>query len=118
MGALDLSERCPAVMPLVWMLDVERDTWRFRVRMVSRSIRQSGADAGIVQVGRYLSDLEGKRDWHPLYLAMVRVCESCQPDYRSGTPNNPPPPGITRTDERRVGKDGVSPCSSRWWPYH
>src|SRR3546814_14090686 len=23
-----------------------------------------------------------------------------------------------RTEERRVGKEGVSTCSSRWWPYH
>src|SRR3546814_17322471 len=34
----------------------------------------------------------------PLYLAMVRVCESCQPDYRSGTPNITPQPGITRLE--------------------
>jgi hypothetical protein len=94
MVALDLSERCPAVMPHVWMLDVERDPWRFRFRMISRSIRQSGADAGIVQVGRYLSDLEGKRDWHPLYLAMVRVCENGGPDYRRGIPNITPQPGV------------------------
>src|SRR3546814_16668983 len=23
-----------------------------------------------------------------------------------------------RSEERRVGKDGVSTCSSRWWPTH
>src|SRR3546814_12626871 len=23
-----------------------------------------------------------------------------------------------RSEERRVGKECVSPCSSRWWPYH
>src|SRR3546814_14370402 len=22
-----------------------------------------------------------------------------------------------RSEERRLGKEGVSPCSSRWWPY-
>src|SRR3546814_12222713 len=29
-------------------------------------------------------------------------------------------PGIAaaRSDERRVGTEGVSPCSSRWSPYH
>lgn len=94
MVALELAERCPALMAHVWMLDVERDPWRFRFRMVSRSIRQSGADAGIVQVGRYLSDLDGKRDWHPLYLAMVRVCETGAPDYRRGIPNITPQPGV------------------------
>src|SRR3546814_16395610 len=23
-----------------------------------------------------------------------------------------------RSEERRVGKGGVGPCRSRWWPYH
>src|SRR3546814_17499210 len=26
--------------------------------------------------------------------------------------------GDFRSEERRVGKDGVSTCRSRWWPYH
>src|SRR3546814_19668306 len=26
--------------------------------------------------------------------------------------------GTTRSDERRVGKECVSPCRSRWSPYH
>src|SRR3546814_10043282 len=26
--------------------------------------------------------------------------------------------GIYRSEERRVGKECVSTCSSRWWPYH
>src|SRR3546814_12517283 len=24
----------------------------------------------------------------------------------------------SRSEERRVGKEGVSTCRSRWWPYH
>src|SRR3546814_11617144 len=24
----------------------------------------------------------------------------------------------SRSEERRVGKEGVSPCRSRWWPEH
>src|SRR3546814_9480468 len=28
------------------------------------------------------------------------------------------PPGHTRSEERRVGKECVSPCRSRWSPYH
>src|SRR3546814_12026104 len=27
-------------------------------------------------------------------------------------------PGQTRSEERRVGKEGVSTCRSRWSPYH
>src|SRR3546814_12719737 len=26
--------------------------------------------------------------------------------------------GIPRSEERRVGKECVSTCRSRWWPYH
>src|SRR3546814_12663699 len=25
---------------------------------------------------------------------------------------------LWRSEERRVGKEGVSTCRSRWWPYH
>src|SRR3546814_12896570 len=25
---------------------------------------------------------------------------------------------VTRSEERRVGKECVSTCRSRWWPYH
>src|SRR3546814_12998135 len=27
-------------------------------------------------------------------------------------------PGTSRSEERRVGKEWVSPCKSRWWPEH
>src|SRR3546814_18966365 len=32
--------------------------------------------------------------------------------------NNPPPDGSSRSEERRVGKECVRQCSSRWSPYH
>src|SRR3546814_11191760 len=25
---------------------------------------------------------------------------------------------VARSEERRVGKEGVSTCRARWWPYH
>src|SRR3546814_4804825 len=28
------------------------------------------------------------------------------------------PPLLDRSEERRVGKECVSTCRSRWWPYH
>src|SRR3546814_11756832 len=28
------------------------------------------------------------------------------------------PGWLSRSEERRVGKEGVSTCRSRWWPYH
>src|SRR3546814_13248114 len=37
------------------------------------------------------------------------VCAICKP---------PPRAGKTRSEERRVGKECVSTCRSRWSPYH
>ena len=95
MVALELAERCPAAMPHIWMLDVERDPWRFRFRMISRSIRLA---VGTVPAGGYLSDLEGKQNWRPLYQAMVGLCEERQPDYRRGTPNIAALPELTEIE--------------------
>src|SRR3546814_5448713 len=40
----------------------------------------------------------------------------------AGWPARPPPPGAAgaarRSEERRVGKECVSTCRSRWSPYH
>src|SRR3546814_20816072 len=33
---------------------------------------------------------------------------------RRGSPRG----GLHRSEERRVGKECVSTCRSRWWPYH
>src|SRR3546814_15587597 len=41
--------------------------------------------------------------------------------YRQGAINlilNNEPHSVARTAERRVGKECVSTCRSRWWPYH
>src|SRR3546814_12435546 len=35
-----------------------------------------------------------------------------------GTPSQPPPAFAGRSEERRVGKECVSTCRSRWSPYH
>src|SRR3546814_13453305 len=35
-----------------------------------------------------------------------------------GPHHAPPGRAELRSEERRVGKEGVSTCRSRWWPYH
>src|SRR3546814_13258294 len=35
-----------------------------------------------------------------------------------GTLGAPPDRGDTRSEKRRVGKECVSTCRSRWWPVH
>src|SRR3546814_9780365 len=41
-------------------------------------------------------------------------------DHRSVPPPRPPiaDPRVERSEERRVGKECVSTCRSRWSPYH
>src|SRR3546814_6409171 len=37
---------------------------------------------------------------------------------KTSSPVRPPPPCHPRSEERRVGKECVSTCRSRWSPYH
>src|SRR3546814_619857 len=39
-------------------------------------------------------------------------------NFHYGTPTNVNAPGRIRSEERRVGKECVSTCRSRWSPYH
>src|SRR3546814_19172962 len=42
-----------------------------------------------------------------------------RPEMKAGTPNRPIPGGSWhRSAARRVGKEGVSTCRSRWYPSH
>src|SRR3546814_18125003 len=42
------------------------------------------------------------------------VCDAGPPHFRSAGISLHDP----RSEERRVGKEGVSKCRTRWWPYH
>src|SRR3546814_13458167 len=50
-------------------------------------------------------------------------CESCNIGYDRDFAHNVelsfrPAPGVRRSEERRVGKECVSTCTSRWSSYH
>src|SRR3546814_19098983 len=47
----------------------------------------------------------------------IEGCRARQPAHRRG-PRDPPRRGAGRTEERRVGKAGVSTCRSRGTPVH
>src|SRR3546814_20053478 len=71
-------------------------------------------------------------------LAVFSILAACTPGGRDARPGQAGPPKPvekptgpdeaarqtvavlvpTRSDERRVGKEGVSTCRSRWAPYH
>src|SRR3546814_5108220 len=44
--------------------------------------------------------------------------QSSSSSKRSGTPRGEQPRWRLRSEERRVGKECVSTCRSRWSPYH
>src|SRR3546814_19461745 len=72
-------------------------TWDFRITTLDRMGRTS----------------------EPVVVSIV-VAETLQPGYYSdGTPIDnlkPAEAGATRSEERPVGKEGVSTCRSRCWP--
>src|SRR3546814_11812814 len=68
---------------------------------------EEDADEAVEQVGRRQRDLEPAPDIGPQsHNAGIR-------NAGIGMPRN-----STRSEERRVGKECVSTCRSRWSPYH
>src|SRR3546814_5271225 len=78
--------------------DWSSDVCSFRSRRTSAAVdvrRQRAAEAVVVGAGLLLAD---------------------RPPARVG--RVPGEPGEQRSEERRVGKECVSTCRSRWSPYH
>src|SRR3546814_3049031 len=48
----------------------------------------------------------------------VQPPANSEPDVISQSGDSTPEPGFQRSEERRVGKECVSTCRSRWSPYH
>src|SRR3546814_5486494 len=46
------------------------------------------------------------------------VLQWVDPHWSGVTQNDPSSPSVHRSEERRVGKECVSTCRSRWSPYH
>src|SRR3546814_12698789 len=68
-------------------------------KQVREMVEQAGGDFVLVHVATPLEECE-RRDRKGLY-AKARAGEIGE-----------------RSEERRVGKECVSTCRSRWWPYH
>src|SRR3546814_11939851 len=62
------------------------------------SADETALEDAAMQVGQALSQIQG----------VVEVVDGLRVAGSS----------VARSDERRVGKECVSPCRSRWWPYH
>src|SRR3546814_4995559 len=71
------------------------------------------------------SDLSGaagdatkkRRDYVRPFLDLVARYHLCA-HHHKGRPGNAPQRPLFRSEERRVGKECVSTCRSRWSPYH
>src|SRR3546814_11004038 len=57
---------------------------------------------------------------HPEMIGCGRHCSRIRPLLMRLSAEAPPPrgPEAARSEERRVGKEGVSTCRYRWAPYH
>lgn len=71
----------PELLPHLWMLDVFRDPWRFRFRLVGTEIvRFAGRDV----TGQWLDEVvEGYQD-SEAFRAHCQIVESGRPGYRRG----------------------------------
>jgi hypothetical protein len=77
---LDLRGSAAAVLRHLWLLDVERDPWRFRYRLVGGAIADAG---GIAKVGEYVDQFDQDGE----FSARLRtVCETGLPNFRRGSP--------------------------------
>src|SRR3546814_14057417 len=73
-----------------------------------RSISAFSACASVLSAARSVPELVALRDC----TARSRMrCNDSDTELSA-------PSEVCRSDTRRVGHAGVSPCGSRWWPYH
>src|SRR3546814_20513964 len=74
-----------------------------------------GAAHGETQIGRVILCIMVLKQILPKTLLLLPLLLYACAAPQSPTPARTPPP---RSEERRVGKEGVSTCSSRWSRYH
>ena len=77
---LDLRGSAAAVLRHLWLLDVERDPWRFRYRLLGGAIVDAG---GIAKVGDYVDQFDRSGEFSE---RLRMVCETGKPAFRRGPP--------------------------------
>src|SRR3546814_12795425 len=78
----------------------------------------------LVELARHLVHAAAEGCLDP--LRVIRCQNRLEGGFEDQPLRHPPPPSMTgkvvgelsRSEERRVGKECVSTCRSRWWPYH
>jgi hypothetical protein len=80
-----LARQAPALMPHLWLLDVLRNPYRFRYRLVGGALVEAGAPG---RVGEFVDRVGGGAGSH-LHDNLVRICEERHWNYRKGLPTLP-----------------------------
>lgn len=83
---VDVARKNPKAIPHIWLLDVERNPYRFRYRLIGHWLKEAGA---LCRVGDYVDEFVDKADPDNLQIRLVRVVEERVPDFRSGSPQLP-----------------------------
>jgi len=83
---LAIAAENPEALPHLWLLDVERNPYRFRCRLVGGALKRAGA---VHRVGDYLDTLVDHSRPNNLQQRLIAVCERHMPDFRGGPPQLP-----------------------------
>src|SRR3546814_14381601 len=92
-------------------------TWYQRLYGNDPELRQTRDNYAMKE--NTLPDPARRADLADFFFWTAWVAATERPDYHATYTNNwPPEPLIDRSEERRVGKECVSTCRSRWSPDH
>src|SRR3546814_15088673 len=117
------SDVCSSDLQVVGVLDPDRDADEIvgdgerllafeRDRRVGHRGGMACQRLGAAKAHRQLHDLEIVEKAERLFLAALQI------EREGGTSADAQAAIDVRSEERRVGKEGVSTCRSRWVPYH
>src|SRR3546814_16904517 len=120
-----LPHALPIPVPAVeFMLDAEQvHRAALALRDAGLAPRQLGHDdLGIDAIGEHVAVIAVAGD-HAVLVAVERRLQAHRdrllPDIEVTEPADQAEAiELARSEERRVGKECVSTCRSRWWPYH
>ena len=85
----------PALLPWVWMMDVQRSPLRFRYRLVgTEHVRVSGRDV----TGRWMDEVHADATKVEIYEQMIDAAERGAVGYRRGPPLFPQQANFSETE--------------------
>lgn len=83
---LAIAESNHRALSHIWLLDVERNPYRFRYRLIGHWLRHAGA---LCRVGDYVDQFVDESQGDNLQVRLIAVAEGRLPDFRSGAPRLP-----------------------------